>query len=119
MYEILKKLFYFLEYLEYRQTHFAGCLLQKTKTWKNFKFFHQNHWLTPKSRFFDFFNILILESKNAFFLSGMIIIKYIWLVDFAKNKNMEKISNFWPKPLTNPFGKVPKFRLFWLCDFRV
>ena len=35
------------------QTHFAGCFLQKIKTWKNFNFFYQNHGLTPKSRFFD------------------------------------------------------------------
>ena len=36
----------------------------------------------------------MLESKNAFFLSGIIIIKHILLADFAKNKNMEKIANF-------------------------
>ena len=76
---------------------------------EKFQFFLPKPWtiITPleKSQFFDFFDILILESKNAFFLSGIIIVKHILLVDFAKNKNMEKISNFWPKPWTNPFGK--------------
>ena len=41
-----------------------------------------------------FLNFLILESKNSFSLSRIIIVKHILLADFAKNKNMEKISNF-------------------------
>ena len=58
------------------------------------------------------YNFLILESKNSFFLSRIVIVKHILLADFAKNRNMEKISNFWPKPWTNPFGKILKFQLF-------
>ena len=112
MYEILRKLFYFLEYLEYRQTHFAGCFLQKIKTWKNFKFFYQNHGLTPlaKSQFFDFFNFLILRSKNVFFLSGIIIMKHILLVDFAKNKNVEK--SFDQNHGLTPLEKYQNFNFF-------
>ena len=64
---------------------------------EKFQIFDENHGATPLeklSRFFDFFNFLILESKNSFFLSRIIIVKHILLADFAKNRNMEKISNF-------------------------
>ena len=47
MYEILKKLFYFLEYLEYRQTHFAGCFLQKNKNMEKFQIFLPKPWTKP------------------------------------------------------------------------
>ena len=43
----------------------------KNKNMEKFQIFDQDHGLTPleKSRLFDFFDFLILESKNAFFLS--------------------------------------------------
>jgi len=63
---------------------------------EQFYIFDQNHGLTPweKSWFFDFFNFLILESKNAFFLSRIIIVKHILLADFANNEKMEKFQIF-------------------------
>ena len=69
----------------------------KNKKMEKFQIFDENHGATPLeklSRFFDFFNFLILESKNSFFLSRIIIVKHILLADFAKNRNIEKISKF-------------------------
>ena len=62
----------------------------KNKNMEKFQTFYQNHGLTPleKSLFLYFFNFLILESKNTFFPSR-IIVKQILLSDFAKNKNMD------------------------------
>ena len=77
--------------------HILLADLAKYKNMEKFQIFDKNHGSTPLeklSRFFDFFNFLILESKHSFSLSRVIIIKHILLADFAKNKNMEKISNF-------------------------
>ena len=99
-------LFFFLEY--------SWPIWVKLKRFKKFEFFYQSHGLNPleKSRFLDFFNLLILESKNAFFLSRMIIIKCIFLSDFAIKK-MEKLTK------TNPFGKIPVFQFFSIFIFIV
>ena len=50
--------------------------------------------------------------ENPFFLSRIIIVKYIVLADFAKNKNMEKISTFdtWTNP--SPLEKYQNFDYF-------
>ena len=42
-----KKLFYFLEYLEYRQTHFAGCFFAKNENMEKFQIVYENHGRTP------------------------------------------------------------------------
>ena len=58
---------------------------------EKFQIFDKNHGPTPLeklSRLFDFFNFLILESKNSFSLSRIIIVKHMLLADFAKNKNI-------------------------------
>ena len=63
---------------------------------EKFPIFDQNHRLiTPleKSQFFNFFDFLILESKNTFF-SFQNIIKHILLADFANNKKMENFQIF-------------------------
>ena len=31
---------------------------------------------------------------------------------YCLEKKVEKMANFWPKPWTNPFGKISIFRLF-------
>ena len=43
----------------------------KNKKMEKFPIFYQNHGLSPleKSRFLDFFNFVMLESKKAFFPS--------------------------------------------------
>ena len=76
---------------------------------EKFQIFDENHGPTPLeklSRLFDFFNFLILESKNSFFLSRIIIVKHILLADFAKNENMGKFQIFYQShkltPLENP-----------------
>ena len=86
----------------------------KNKNMEKFQIFDQNHELTllEKSRFFDFFNFLILESKNTFFLSRISSNSFCWLFFFlAKNKNMEKFHFFYQNhgltPLEN--GKIPVF----------
>ena len=62
---------------------------------EKFSVFDRNHRLTPleKSQFFNFFDFLILESKNTFF-SFQNIIKHILLADFANNKKMENFQIF-------------------------
>ena len=64
-----------------------------------------------KSRFFDFFNFLMLESKKAFF-SFLEYLQTRFPVDFDKNKNMEKFQIFdWNHRLT-PLEKSEFFNFF-------
>ena len=72
-------------------------------------------WLKPW--FFDFFNFLILESKNALFLSRIIIVKHILLADFAKNKNMEKFQIFDQNHGLTFLEKISRFFAFF--DFLI
>ena len=55
-------------FLEYRQTHLLADFA-KNKKMKKFQIIDQNHGPLEKYQFLDFFNFVILESKNAFFLS--------------------------------------------------
>ena len=82
---------------------------------EKFQIFYQNHGLTPleKSLFFEFFNFLILESKNAFF-SFQNIVKQIFLSDFAKNKKKEKFQIFDKNHGPTPLEKSPFFYFFFL-----
>ena len=90
----IKKLFFLSRILS---NTFSFLILPKIKDGKISKFFYQNHGLSPleKSRFFDFFNFLILEdiSEKAFFPSQNIF-KHVFLFGFDKNKNMEKFPIF-------------------------
>ena len=42
----------------------------------------------------------------------------LFLAVFCIKRNINKISNFWPKPWTNPFGKNANFVGFWNWCFR-
>ena len=63
---------------------FPAYLSFKKKKKEKIQIFDQNHGPTPleKYQIFDFLNFVILESKNTFFLSR-IIVKHIFLAYFA------------------------------------
>ena len=67
----------------------------KNKNMEKFQIFDQDHGLTPleKSRLFDFFDFLILESKTLFYFLECRQ-KHILPSDFANNKSMEKFQIF-------------------------
>ena len=80
--------------------------------------FGENHGLTPleKSQFFDFLNFLVLYVRKLFF-----VLKYRKTHCFGLyplKKNVGKMTSFWLKPWTNPFGKVLIFRLLELLGFK-
>ena len=56
---------------------------------------YQNHGLSPleKSQFFNFFDFLILESKNTFFLSRILSNIFCWLI-LPIIKKMENFQIF-------------------------
>ena len=95
-FDFLDCCFYSLErrffVLEYQKRHFPGLYWLKKKKLGNWPFLDQNHGLTPleKFQFFDFLNLLFLQSKKAIFRQ---------------------------KPWVNPFGKMSIFRLFELFVF--
>ena len=79
---------------------------------KKLQLFDQNHGLSPLQicQFCLFFKSMFILFRKACFLrrtspntfSRRILIK----------RNVNKISNFWPKPRTNPFGKMPILWVF-------
>ena len=73
---------------------------------KKLQLFHQNHALSPlqKCQFCLHFKSMFILSRKAFFLtrtSPNTFSELFWIT-----RNLQKISNFWPKPWTNPFGKM-------------
>ena len=87
---------------------------------EKFQLFDQNHRLTllEKSRFFNFFNFLILDSKNTFFLSRIVsntfcgLFVCLFVCFLPKIKRWKSFIFFLPKPWTNPFGEIPVFIFF-------
>ena len=67
----------------------------KNKNMEKFPIFDRNHRLTPleKSQFFNFFDFLILESKNTFFLSRISSNTFCWLI-LPIIKKMENFQVF-------------------------
>ena len=65
------------------------------KNTEKFATFGQNHELSPleNSQFFDFFNLLFLQSRKAFF-SFYHIVHLIFVAYFASNRKMEKVQIF-------------------------
>ena len=72
----------------------------------------QNHGPTPleKSQFSDFFNILFLQPRKAFFRSRISCNTFSW--HRLPKKTHGKMANFGPKPWTNPFGNNLNFPTF-------
>ena len=64
----------FCFFLEYSQTHFSCLFLPMLKGWKNCQFLTKISDKTPleKAQIFDFFNLLFLQSGNAYFLSRIL-----------------------------------------------
>ena len=75
--------------------------------------FDQNHGLTPllKLEFCHFFGkeIFYVKEYLLFYLEYQ---QTIFFGLFCPNTNYGKISNFLPKPWTNPFEKLGIFPLF-------
>ena len=92
--------------------------IAQKKKWKKWPVFDQNHGLTPleKCQFFGYLKFLFLSHRKLFFFSFQNIIKHISMVFLRKTK-VGKMANFGPEPWTNPFGKMPIFRLFELLVF--
>ena len=97
--------------LEYRKMHHPGLYYIK-KSLKNGYFFDQNDGLTllGKCQFFDFFNLMFLYSRKAFFRSRILQKTFSWPI-MPKTKP-GKMAVFGAKPWVNPFGKMSIFRLF-------
>ena len=82
--EKLSRFYYFFNFLILEsKTHsntFCWLILPKIETWKKFQIFDQNHGLTSleKYQIFNFFNFVISESKNAFFLSRISTKTFSW-----------------------------------------
>ena len=78
----------------------------------------QNHMLTrlEKCQFFDFLNILFLQTRKAFFWFQNIVRHFPGLY-CLKTKRLEKWPFFGPRPWVNPFGKMSIFRIFKLFVF--
>ena len=78
--------------------------------------FDQNHGLTPlkKSQFFDFFNLLFIQSREAF-LPFRTTLNIFFQPIYPKLKIWKSYqfqTNTGAKPWTKPIGKIPIFRLF-------
>ena len=78
----------------------------------------KNHGLTPleKYQIFDFFNFVILGSKNAFFLSRISTKTFSWPIK-PKIKD-GKNSNFWPNYGLTPLN-LEKCWFFYFFNFLI
>ena len=84
---------------------------------KKWPILDQNHELNPleNSHFFDFLNFLLLQPRQVFFVLEYYETQFPG--SYCLKKLGEKMANFGPKPLTNPFGKLSIFGLFDLLVF--
>ena len=92
--------------------------IAKNKKVEKWLILDQNHGLTPleKCHFFEFLNFLFLKATKGVF-SFQNIIKTHFPALYCQKRKGGKMANFGPKPWTNPFGKMPFFRLFELLGF--
>ena len=103
--------------LEYRKKHCLGLYCLKKKKTEKWQFLDQNHGLTrlEKSQFFDFFNYLFLQDRQAFF--SLEYRKKHFLGLYCLPKKDRKMAIFGPKPWVNPFEKISVFGIFELHVF--
>ena len=87
---------------------------------EKFLFFYQNHGLSPleKSRFFDFFDFPILESKNTFFLSRILSNVFCWLI-LPIIKKMENFQIFDPNHGVTPLKKCQFLDFLTFCFYSI
>ena len=78
---------------------------------KKFQLFDQHHGLSTlqKLQLWLLFKYMYKVSRKACFKREGDQI--IFLGVFCIKRNVNKITNFWPKPWTNPFGKM---RILWV-----
>ena len=90
--------------------HICWLILPKIKRWKKFQIIDQNHGPLEKYQFLDFFNFVILESKNAFFLSRTSSNTFSCLI-LPKIKGWKNFK-FLTKAMDLPLWKNPDFFSF-------
>ena len=104
--------------LEYRKRHFRGlyCLKKKIENWP---FLDQNHGLTPSENvnFSTFSTFCFYSPKSRFFVLEYRKSHFPGL--YSRRKKSWKNGHFLTKTKSNPFGKMPVFRLFQLLVFIV
>ena len=85
---------------------FSWSILPKKKKFEKQPFLVQNHGLTPleKCQFFDFFNCLFLQPREAFFV--LEYPKRHFPGQCCLKKKVGKMAIFGPKPWVNPLGKM-------------
>ena len=90
---------------------FSRSILFKKKMEKS-AIFDQNHGLTrmQKSQFSTFPTSCFYSLERRFFVPEYR--KRHFLALYYLEKKDGKMANFWPKPWTNPFGKISVFGLF-------
>ena len=81
---------------------------------EKFQIFDQDRGLTPseKSRLFNFFDFLILESEKAFFLPRISLNMLSCLILTKNNKNMEKFPIFDRNHRLTPLEESQFFNFF-------
>ena len=99
-----KNTFFF--FLEYRQTHLLTDFA-KNKKMNKFQIIDQNHGPLEKYQFLNFFNFVILESKNPFFLSRTSSNTFSCLI-LPKIKGWKNFK-FLTKAMDLPLWKNPDF----------
>ena len=86
---------------------FSRSIFDKYKRWKNFNFLTKimDYPLCKNANFtfcldpclYCLERLVLLRERHQILFLGVFCIK----------RNVHKISNFWPKPCTNPFAKLP------------
>ena len=93
-------------FLEYRQTHLLTDFA-KNKKMNKFQIIDQNHGPLEKYQFLNFFNFVILESKNPLFLSRTSSNIFSCLI-LPKIKGWKNFK-FLTKAMDLPLWKNPDF----------
>ena len=102
-----------------RKNTFLGYKNKKFKKSKNWHFSKgDNSWFWSKNGHFsnDTIRIEYREERLVFFLQSH---QTIFVGQICLKRKSKPIWNFWPKPWTNPFGKIQILRLFYIDVFTV
>ena len=90
---------------------FSQSIFNKYKRWKNLNFLSKimDYPICKNANFAFFLNCLYCLERLVFKRERHQI---LFLGVFFIKRNVHKISNFWPKPWTNPFAKMPILWVF-------
>ena len=103
--------------LEYRKTHFPGLYCLK-KNYRKMANFWPKPWVNPfwkNLNFSTFWTYGFYRLETRFFAVEYRKTHFPGLC--CPKKKDGKMANFWPKPWSNPFGKMAIFPLFELFVF--